>query len=233
MQPEVTGFSVMPKLGKIPVCENTGASTTPIGSKLSAPPQRSKGSSAIPKPASSGWFGGGKNGVRRVRHGALRLLRPQGQTGAGSLLRRYAGVPRDPDPPGPLSDVRQGEAGNPRLSLRQPLLHEAVRLLRGKAMPRFQHQGRRQRTAARLAHGQGAGEAVPAGAASPGWDAGPHDHRHRRGLDPEGPPLPDRGERPGAAPADLVRRGGPLGSFPGHLLRLAGERSRAGGSRWR
>jgi hypothetical protein len=47
----------------------------------------------------------------------------------------------------------------------QPVLHEAVRLLRRPAMPRLQHQGRCQGSVHGLAHGQGVGEAVHAGAA--------------------------------------------------------------------
>jgi hypothetical protein len=62
MEPEVTGFSAGRKLGKIPGCENPDASTMPIGSPVSVLPPPSEGSSAIRRPASSVWFGGGKNG---------------------------------------------------------------------------------------------------------------------------------------------------------------------------
>src|SRR4030065_1920418 len=138
-------FSPLEISGKISACENTVASMTPIGFPASVQPPPLQGSSATPKPASSVLRGGGKNSVRRLRDRSPNVLRPQGPPGPGSLLRGHAGVPGDPDPEGVVPTVRKGEAGEVGVSLRQPLLHEAVRLLRGKGMPRLEHAGHRQR----------------------------------------------------------------------------------------
>ena len=71
--------------------------------------------------------------------------------------------------------------------------------------------GRGEGTGAGLAHGQGAGDAIHAGPARARGHAGAAGDRHRRDLDPQGPHLPDRGQRPAARPADLVWRQGPFG----------------------
>ena len=134
-------FSPLEESGKISACENTVASTMLTGSTVSDPSRSSEGSSATPRPASSVSNGGGKNSVRCLRNGSPNLLRPQGPSRPGSPLRRYAGVPGDPDPAGPVQAVREGEAGEVGVPFRQPLLHEAVRLLRWSGMPRFQHSG--------------------------------------------------------------------------------------------
>src|SRR4030067_644842 len=128
---EVFVFSPLEISGKISARENTVATTMPIGFPASVPPPPSEGSSATPRPASSGSNGGGKNSVRCLRNGSPHLLRPPGSPGPGSLLRRHTGVPSDPHPAGPVQTVREGETGVAFLPLRQSLLHEAVRLLRG------------------------------------------------------------------------------------------------------
>ena len=51
-----------------------------------------------------------------------------------------------------------------------------------------------------------------------GGHARPEGDRHRRDLDPQGPHLSHRGQRPDPRPADLVRRRGPLGSEHGAVL---------------
>src|SRR3990172_4035184 len=130
MDLEVMVFSPLEKTGKISPCENTDASTMLTGSKVSVQLRPSEGSSATPRPASSGSNGGGKNFVRRLRGRSPILLRPEGPPDPGPFLRGHAGVPGDPHPAGPVQTVRDGEAGISFLSLRQPLLHEAVRLLR-------------------------------------------------------------------------------------------------------
>jgi hypothetical protein len=200
-------FSPPNNSGMISSCENTAASMTPIGFRASIRIQPSEGSSATPRPASSVLRGGGKDSLRRLRHGSPELLRSQGPPRSGSLLRRHAGVPEDRGSAGAVPKVREGEAGVSGVPLRQPLLHEAVLLLRGPTMPLLQRQGHRQGTASRLAHGQGAGEAVHAGAAEANRHPGAQDHRDRRGIDPQGAHLPDHRKRPGPEAADLVRGG--------------------------
>src|SRR3990172_12917421 len=114
MDLEVMVFSPLEISGMITACENTVASMTPIGSKVSDPLQLFEGSSVIPRPASSVWNGGGKNSLRCLRDGSPNLLRPQDSPCSGSLLRRHADIPGDPDPAGPVPGLRQGEAGIPR-----------------------------------------------------------------------------------------------------------------------
>lgn len=91
---------------------------------------------------------------------------------------------RQPDPPGPggplmrgcaditgsggaarfLPAVRQGEAGAAGLAGRQSLLHEAVSLFCGTAVPRHEYHGRGQGRASGLAHDEGIGATVHDGA---------------------------------------------------------------------
>src|SRR4030066_1468790 len=125
MDLEVFVFSPLENSGKISACENPDASTMLTGSKVSILPQSSEGSSATPRPASSVLHGGGKNSVWRLRGRSPLLLRPQGSSGPGSLLRRHPSVPGDPHPAGPVTTGRDGEAGGAFLPLRTPLLHEA------------------------------------------------------------------------------------------------------------
>ena len=105
---------------------------------------------------------------------------------------------------------------------RQPVLQQAVRHLRRPALPQCRYQGGGQGAASRLACGQGAREAVHAGAARTRGDAGTAHPRHRRSVDSQGTRLSHRSERPGAPAADLVWRQGSQGSEHGRVLRLAG-----------
>ena len=63
------------------------------------------------------------------------LLRPAAPARAGSLLWRQAGLPRVRDSPGLVPTVRRREARGTGLVGRQSSLHQAVRLLRGSALP--------------------------------------------------------------------------------------------------
>ena len=79
-------------------------------------------------------FGAQKNAVGfcgRV-HGALR---PQDPAGARSVLWRHAGLSGVRGSAGAVPELRQGEARAAGLSGRQPVLHQALRLLRGPALP--------------------------------------------------------------------------------------------------
>src|SRR3990172_4504803 len=228
MDMEVIVFSPLEISGKISECKNTVASTMLTGYLVSDLSRSSEGSSATPKPASSVLNGGGKNSVRCLRDGSPNLLRPQGPSGPGSPLRRHVSIPGDPDPAGPVQAVQEGVAGVAYVPLRQPVLHEAVRLLRRPAMPRLQHPGRCQGSVHGLAHGQGAGEAVHAGAAEACRHPGAEDYRDRRSVDSQGAHLPDRGQRPGPGAAHLVRGNGPVRSLHGRLLQVAGTQEEQG-----
>ena len=119
----------------------------------------SRGSSAIPTPVSSRSPGGQKNGLRDLRPGAARMVRPQAAPGPGSGLRRPADLPRRRSPARGLSALRHGEAGAPRLPGRHALLHQALRLLRGPALSGLPDPGCGQGAATR---GRPTGRFLPA-----------------------------------------------------------------------
>lgn len=100
-------------------------------------------------------------------------------------------------------EVREGEAGATGMALRQPFLHEAVCLFCGGAVPVHEHPGRGERSSSGLAHRQGFGEAVHAGAASAYRGSCPQGDRDRRDLPKEGAYLSDRGQRSSEASSPL------------------------------
>ena len=165
----------------------------------------------------------GKNFVRSLRSALAPSLRSQAAPGARPFGRRHQNLFGDRDPPGTLSELRQGEAGEAGVALRQPLLHQALCLLCGPALSNLYDAGHRPRVASGLENCQGTQQAVHAGAAPKSGDSGATGDRHRRGLHPQGAHLPHCGQRPAAAPADLVRRAGPLPSQPRSLLPVAGS----------
>ena len=150
-----------------------------------------------------GWYDRKVRRVRDLSCGDTRIIRA-----SGSAASRV--------PP-----LRQGEAGAARLSGGQPALHQALCLFCRSTLPAGDDQGRGEGTGARLAHGQGAGNAIHASPARARWHARPAGGRDRRDRDPQGPHLPDCGERSGARPTDLVRRRGPFGGEHGPVLQLA------------
>ena len=108
-----------------------------------------------------------KNGLRRLRACLSHLLRPAASSSARSLLWRQARLSRLPDSPGLVLAVWRREERTAGLAGRQSFLHQAVRLLRGPTLPRKHRQGRGRGTAPRLAHRQGAGQAVHARTTAP------------------------------------------------------------------
>jgi hypothetical protein len=188
--------------------------------------RRYVGCLAIQRSASYGLSGGGKNFVRSLWSALVPNLRSQAAPGARSLGWRHQDLFGDREPSGALPELRQGEPGEAGVALQQPLLHQAVCVLRGPALPELDDPGRRPRVALGLEHRKGTRPAVHAGAAAKSRDAGATDDRHRRSLDPQGAHLPHRGQRPAAAPANLVRRTGPLRSQRRPLLPVAGSRKK-------
>jgi hypothetical protein len=184
----------------IPGCENTDACGTRTASPASVRVQRYTGYSVTPRPESSASIGGGKNRLRRVWPRPSSVLRPQAAPSTRPAVRGHAGLPGAGGPARRVQALRQGEAGATGLAGGQSVLHQALRRLRGAAVPSRDHQGRRPRNAPGLEDGQGTGNAVHAGTAAPGGDPGSRGDRGRRDLDPEGAHLPHRGQRP-AAPA--------------------------------
>src|ERR1700751_1365399 len=112
-------------------CENHVGWMMRIGLPVSVRSPRSVASSAIPRRASCGSCAGGKNGVWLVWTVAADLLRPQDPSRARPLLWRHPGVFGDRDPARALPELRRREARETALVGQQPLLHQAVRLLRG------------------------------------------------------------------------------------------------------
>ena len=176
------------------------------GSPASSPWLECGVSSVTLGPWSSRSAGAEKNSLRGVRDRVSRLLRPTAAPRARPLLWRQAGLSRALGSPGRLPSVWWREARAARLVGGQPALHQAVRLLRGPALPREHRPGDRRGTAPGLADRQGAGQAVHAGTTPPGRLPRAAGHRHRRDRRRQGPQLPHRRQRPGAGAADLVRR---------------------------
>ena len=142
-------------------------------------------SSAIRRPASLTLSDAQKNSLRLLRSGSIRLVRPAHASGTRSAQRRSAGVPAVRDPARAVQELRQREARAARFPGRQPVLHQALRLLRGAALPAGLHQGYRRGVEAGVGHDQDPGDAVHAGATGQGGHAGAQGYRYRRDFDQE------------------------------------------------
>lgn len=158
------------------------------------------------RPGWSVWFGGGKNGLRRVRHGAPGLVRSACAAGARSALWAVSDLPGAGSSAPVLPSLLCGEARAAGVSARKRAAYAAICTLRGQALSQQHDQGCGQRAAPGLANGQAAGEGLYARADRAQWQAAAEHHRHRRGLGARGSRLPHRGQRPGTTPADLVWR---------------------------
>ena len=151
---------------------------TCTGSRDSGREPRFGGCSEIPERGSFGWSGGGKNSVRRLWAAVAEDLRPQAAPGSGSLLWGCPHLRGGGDPPRPLWELRQGEAGAACLAGRQPVLHQTLRVLRGAALPHLDDSRCRSRSASGLDNAQGPG-AVASSSAT--WSPYDHPSLWRRG----------------------------------------------------
>src|SRR3989304_5922341 len=99
------------------------------------PRQASKVSSVIRRRESLPLPGAQKNSLWRLWPVAPQLVRSEDTPGTRLVLCRYPylPVPRSPGPS--VQGLRQGEAGDARLPGRQSAVHQALRLLRGPALP--------------------------------------------------------------------------------------------------
>ena len=122
---------------------------------------------------------GQKNDLRPVRLVVHGLVRSSRASNARSSQRPDAHLPALRDTAHLLPPVRRGEARAPRFPGGQPVLHQAICLLRRSALPRQRDQGDRRGVAAGLGHSQGAGQAVHAGATRPRRHTGTEGDRHR------------------------------------------------------
>ncbi len=180
-------------------------------------------SSGNRRPALSPLYGAQKNDLRMLWPCAIGLVRPTHTTGARSVLWRHAH----------LSGGRGAARAVPKLCWReargvgvpggQPVLYQALCLLRGAALPPSHHQGHCRGAQSSLGNDQDAGEAVHACAACQSGHTGTQGHRHRRDLDPQGPHLPHRGERSDSKASDLVRGRRPQRGKHDAVLRLDGR----------
>lgn len=139
---------------------------------------RSREYSAIRRPGLFGWGGVKKNRVWMLWDPPSEFLRSQGPAHSGPVLWGAAHLPGSGGPPGSMSPVWQGEAGNVSLAGDQPVLHEAICLVCGAPLSGNGRQGRGQGAQARLEDREELGEGVYAGAAPAHRDAGPQGHWH-------------------------------------------------------
>ena len=181
-------------------CEHTDVCETSNAFPASFKIQLYRASSVTRRPASFA-SSAGENGLRQ--HPA-RLIRPEDMPSTRSALRGHADRPGAGDSPPRLHALRQGEAGEAGLTGGQPVLHQALHLLRGTALP--EHDDQEPRCA------------VHALAVATGGEACAKDGRDRRDLDTQGAHLPNRGQRLGTAKVDLVRRQRPIGREHGCVL---------------
>ena len=147
-------------------CQSEGACWTHTDSPGFVRGPRSRGYSATRRPGLSGLSGVKKNGVRVLWHNTPVFLRPEGTACSGPVLRGYANPPGGGGPKGPVSKVRQGEAGEVSMACEQPFLHEAVCLVCGAAMQGDPGQRRGKGAQAGLEDGKGPGQGVHGRAAS-------------------------------------------------------------------
>src|SRR5262249_39487564 len=181
-------------------------SRTSTAFPASSPNPRSEVSSATPWLWSSPSAGAEKNALWRLRTSLPHLLRQAAAPRPRLVLWRQTGLSRLPGAQGRLLPVRWREARTARLACRQPPVHQAVRLLRGPALPRNHGEGGGRGTAPRLAYRQGAGQAVHAGATPASRQPRAAGHWYRRDRHRQGASVPHRGQRPGTGPPHLVRR---------------------------
>ncbi len=135
-----------------------------LGSSLST---EFRVSSAIPKRGSYGSAEREKNNLWGLWFGSSYVLRPEDPQSSRLVLRRYADLPGGGDSAGLLLPVRESEARKAGLAGRLSLLYQAVCLLRGPSLPRFEYPRCGQRVAFGLEDRQILGEATHGRAGAP------------------------------------------------------------------
>ncbi len=106
-----------------------------------------------------------KNYMRLLRHDTQKFLRQEGATNPGLTMRGGADISEDGDQACIVPELREGEAGEDRVVVRQSFLHKEVLSFCRKEVQDNDYTGRSQRGKTGLAYGQGAGQAVHGGAA--------------------------------------------------------------------
>jgi len=144
-------------------CEKSDDSPMPISFLLLLLSRGCRVSLATQKPESSNSLGGKKNCLRSLWYGPRGLLRPKATPGSRPPLRRHADLPRTGNSACSVPKVRQGETGNVSLPGQQPVLHQAVCLLRWQALQYLHRQGCCPGVASGPQDGQRSGKTVAAG----------------------------------------------------------------------
>ena len=130
-------FEVEGKFGMIsrcPLLPNAKVCWTHMVSRVAVPRLVFVVSSVTPRGVSLHLPGAQKNALRFVRHPSLEYLRPHPAAGARSVVRRHAHLSRFRSAPRCVSALRQSEARGVGVFGRQPVLHQALCLLRGAAL---------------------------------------------------------------------------------------------------
>src|ERR1700734_2723822 len=141
-------------------CKKIAGWTMRIASPDSVRNPLSAVSSVIPRHVLFASCVGEKNGMWALRASPANFLRSQDPSRTRSLLWRHSGVLGDRDPSRVLPELRHREARDVELVGRQPVLHKALRLLRGSALSGRDYPGCSSRTPPELEDGQSPGDRI-------------------------------------------------------------------------
>ena len=154
------GFEDRRKFGMISRClllPNLKACWTHTDSLVFVPRLVFAVSSVTPRHVSLRLYDAQKNAVPFLWASPLGLLRPHEAAGSRPVVRRHAHPSRFRGAPSRVPELRQSEARAVGVFGRQPVLYQALCLLRGAALSLYHDQGHCRGAQARLARGQGAG----------------------------------------------------------------------------
>ena len=135
---------------------------TPIASPAFVQAPRCKGFSVIRRPALCTCIGGGKNGLRSLRHDQARVVRSQAALGAGFGVWRLSNLFGDRGASNRSLLMLEGEARETGVARGQSVLQQAICLLCGTALPGDDDQRRCSRNPLGLENHQRAGQTVHA-----------------------------------------------------------------------
>lgn len=162
-----------------------------------------------------------KNGMWLVWNRASELLRQDGSTDAGSVLRRCSHISVSGSPSCSLQKVRESEAGKTSLAGKQSLLYEAILLLRGKEVSSHDCQGCSKRVEAGLAFCKCIGQRVYAVTTPAKFCGSTSGDRDRRTVVTEGAYLSYCSKRSVGRATYIVRWARPFREGHGYVLRVA------------
>ncbi len=167
--------------------------------------QQYRGYLEIHEPALSGLRGFKKNGLRMLWRGSSRILRQEGATDTGFVLRGCPDIFGSRGSESQVQGVRKSETGETALAGEQSLLYKTIFLLCGPEVPSHDRQGCGKGVETGLAYGQGIRQRIHAGTDAEKSGSCTSINRDRRDIFAEGTYVSDCGKRPGKKEADLVR----------------------------